>query len=124
LEGLGLWVYTIFDSVVAGVAVVVGGGVGVAVEVVGLELDGVSGGLGLVPEMVGVGEECGVLAVSVDDEGAEAVELAVVGVVWVAVAEGWIIGASVKSTWQSHPGTVIKLNLNSRIVSGSPIRTQ
>ncbi len=66
---------------VAGVAVVVGGGVGVAVEVVGLELDGVSGGLGLVPEMVGVGEECGVLAVSVDDEGAEAVELAVVGVV-------------------------------------------
>jgi hypothetical protein len=65
-----------------------------------------------VPEVVGVGDECGVLAVNVDKEdegggvlaGALIVGVAWVGAVWVGAVTVGIVGARDKLNWAVSSG--------------------
>jgi hypothetical protein len=77
-------------------------------------------------EVEGVGDECGVLAVSVDDveEGGVEAGVAIVGVAQVLAVVAGAAGIGMKSTEQSPLGTVIQLNLNSGTLSGLPVRSQ
>jgi hypothetical protein len=66
-----------------------------------------------VPEVEGVGDECSVLAVNVDEDDERVCVLgATDGAGLVKVAVQWVLG------------TVIQLNLNSSTVSGSPVIRQ
>jgi hypothetical protein len=89
-----------------------------------LEGLGAGGGFGLVPKVEGVGDECGVLAVNVDEEdecGGVLAGAPVAGVAWVDVVTAVAVGTGINLTEQSPPGTEIQLNHNSGTVSALPV---